>query len=73
MVRTCVRLLLRRSTAASQYGLRELDPLQAYVLSALILNQVLRAPFKLFGHSILRPSLLRGNSSGWLHVRPSVL
>lgn len=26
-----------------------------------------------FGHAILRPSLLRGYSLGWLHVGPSVL
>jgi len=26
-----------------------------------------------FGHAILRPSLLRGYSPGWLHVGPSVL
>jgi hypothetical protein len=54
-------------------GLRELGPLQAYVLPALILNLVLRAPFKLFGHAILRPSLLHRYSLGWLHVGPSVL
>lgn len=71
-MRTCVRLLVRQNTAASQYGLRELGPLQAYVLLALILNLVLRTPFKLFGHAILRPSLRHGNSLGWLHVRPSV-
>lgn len=71
-MRTCVRLLVRQNTAASQYGLRELGPLQAYVLLALILNLVLRTPCKLFGHAILRPPLRHGNSRCWLHVRPSV-
>jgi len=65
-------LLVRQNTTASQYGLRELGPLQAYVLLALILNLVFRTPFKLFGHAILRPSSLRGNLLGWLHVGPSM-
>lgn len=39
----CGHVLLRQNTAPSQYGLRELSPLQVYVLIALILNLLSRA------------------------------